>query len=139
MDAITINDLEVVYTVGVPDAERLQPQRLLLTVTLESDFTAAAAGDDLSQAIDYGAVCLRLQSLGRDRSWKLIERLAVEIAELLLTEFKPLRVSVEVRKFILPQTRYVSARVTRERTTVPSETAHQRITRQVGGVPAGWR
>lgn len=139
MDAITINDLEVVYTVGVPDGERLQPQRLLLTVTLESDFTAAAAGDDLSAAIDYGAVCERLQSLGNGRSWKLIERLSVEIAEILLNEFQAMRVSVEVKKFILPQTRYVSARVTRERTVKTPETAHQRITRQVGGVPAGWR
>ncbi len=139
MDTITISDLEVFYTVGVPDAERLQPQRLLLTLSLESDFTAAAAGDDLSAAIDYSAVCRRLRDLGRTRSWKLIERLAVDLAQLLLEEFGPNRVTVEVRKFILTETRYVSARVTRERKEVVQETSHQRIVRQVGGVPAGWR
>ncbi len=139
MDTITISDLEVFYTVGVPDAERLQPQRLLLTLSLESDFTAAAAGDDLNAAIDYSAVCRRLRELGSSRSWKLIERLAVDLAHLLLEEFGPTRVTVEVRKFILTETRYVSARVTRERTPVTGETAHQRVARQVGGVPAGWR
>ncbi len=42
MSRISIVDLEVFYRVGVPDAERAQPQRLLLTVEMESDFSAAA-------------------------------------------------------------------------------------------------
>lgn len=115
MDTITIADLEVFYTVGVPDAEREQPQRLLLTLSLESDFSAAAKDDDLRHAIDYSAVCRRLRDLGKDRSWKLIERLAVELAALILTEFGPVRVTVEVRKFIMTESRYVSAKATRAR------------------------
>jgi dihydroneopterin aldolase len=42
MSKISIVDLEVFYRVGVPDEERAQPQRLLLTVEMESDFSAAA-------------------------------------------------------------------------------------------------
>jgi len=114
MDTIIISDLEVFYTVGVPDAERQQPQRLLLTVSMESDFTAAAKNDDITRAIDYSAVCRRLRDFGKERTWKLIERLAVELAELVLTEFGPVRVTVEVRKFIMTETRSVAARVTRE-------------------------
>ena len=34
MNKIIINDLEVSYRVGVPDAERAQPQRLLITVAV---------------------------------------------------------------------------------------------------------
>ena len=40
MDTITLTDLEVHYRVGVPDAERAQPQRLLLTIEMQRDFTA---------------------------------------------------------------------------------------------------
>lgn len=115
MDTITISELEVFYTVGVPEAERAHPQRLLLTITMESDFTTAAATDDLTATIDYSAVCRRLVSWGSNRSWKLIERLAVDIATLVLDEFSVMRVTVEVRKFILPETRYVSVRVNREK------------------------
>jgi FolB domain-containing protein len=116
MDTITISDLEVFYCVGVPDEERAKPQRLLLTVELEHDFRAAAVEDELSDTIDYFAVSQRLLKFGEGVHWKLIETLAVDIAQMILEEFTPHSVTVEVKKFILPQTRYVSARVTRAKT-----------------------
>src|SRR4051794_33144232 len=113
MDIITISDLEVSYCVGVPDEERARPQRLLLTIEMEHDFRAAAVEDELSDTIDYFAVSQRLLKFGDGVHWKLIETLAVDIAQMILEEFGPRSVTVEVKKFILPQTRYVSARVTR--------------------------
>ena len=111
MSQISIVDLEVYYRVGVPDAERAQPQRLLLTVELESDFSAAAKSDAVADTIDYFAVTQRLLKFGEGREWKLIEKLAGDIAETILTEFKPQSVSIEVKKFIIPQARYVSVRL----------------------------
>jgi FolB domain-containing protein len=115
MDTITLADLEVHYRVGVPDAERAQPQRLLLTVEMQRDFTRAAASDDLRETIDYYAVSRRLLAFGEGRSWKLIEKLAADIAALVLAEFGAEAVSVEVKKFIIPETRYVSVRLTRRK------------------------
>jgi dihydroneopterin aldolase len=43
----------------------------------------------------------------------LIETAAVEIAGVVLREFRPRRVSVEVKKFVLPEAEYVSVRVSR--------------------------
>ena len=105
---ISIVDLEVFFFVGVPAAERAADQRLLLTVEMEFDFSSAARTDDLAGTIDYFAVSRRLLSLGEGRSWKLIETLAADIADVILTGFKPAAVSVEVKKFILPEARYVS-------------------------------
>jgi FolB domain-containing protein len=113
MSTITIKSLEVWYRVGVPEAEREKPQRLLLTIAMEHDFAAAAATDDLARTIDYFAVTQRLLRLGEGRSWKLIETLAVQIADLILKEFQPASVAVEVKKFILPETRWVAVRVER--------------------------
>ncbi len=115
MDTIFINGLETRFHVGVPDAERAQPQRLLLWLALEHDFSAAAATDDLNETINYAAVAQRLLRLGDGREWKLIETLAVEIADLMLREFGARRATVEVRKFILPETESVAVRVTRPR------------------------
>ena len=113
MDRIIIQELEVFMRVGVPEAERAKPQRLLVTVELGHDFSAAARNDRLQETIDYHAVARRLSGFGRRRSWKLIETLAVEMAEMILREFKPSRVNIEIKKFILPQTSYVAVRITR--------------------------
>jgi dihydroneopterin aldolase len=112
---ICIADLEVFYRVGVPDAERAQPQHLLLTVEMESDFSAAAKSDSIADTIDYFAVSQRLLKFGDGRSWKLIEKLAADIADAILAEFKPAGVTVEVKKFVIPQARHVSVSLTKMR------------------------
>jgi len=114
MSQISIVDLEVLYRVGVPDAERAQPQRLLLTVEMESDFTAAAKSDGIADTIDYYALTQRLLKFGEGREWKLIEKLAADIVDTVFSEFKALSVSVEVKKFIIPEARYVSVSLIRE-------------------------
>ena len=115
MDQIVIQDLEVAYRVGVPDQERAKPQRLLLTIELEHDFIVAAQADDLEKTIDYYQLSRRLLAFGEGRDWKLIETLAVDLAALILAEFRPARVAVEVKKFVLPEARWVSVRVRRPR------------------------
>jgi len=112
---ISIVDLEVFYRVGVPDAERAAAQRLLLTVVLEADFTAAAKSDGIADTINYFAVTQRLLKFGEGREWRLIEKLASDIAATIRQEFKPQGVTVEVKKFIIPEARYVSVRVDGQR------------------------
>jgi len=112
MSRISIVDLEVFYRVGVPDAERARSQRLLLTVDMDFDFSAAAKTDTIADTIDYFAVAQRLLKFGDGREWKLIEKLAADLANLVLSEFKPHGVTVEVKKFPIPQARYVSVVVT---------------------------
>ena len=111
MSQISIVDLEVFYRVGVPEAERVKPQRLLLTVEMDFDFSAAARSDDIRDTIDYFAVSQRLLKFGEGHSWKLIEKLAADIADAVLSEFKPQSVTVEVKKFPIPQARHVSVSV----------------------------
>jgi len=115
MSRISIIDLEVFYRVGVPEAERAQPQRLLLTIEMEYDFSAAAKDDSIADTIDYFAVSQRLLKFGDARSWKLIEKLAADIADAILSEFKSQSITVEVKKFPIPQARHVSVILTRKR------------------------
>ena len=116
---ISIVDLEVFYCVGVPEAERARPQRLQLTIELEHDFSAAARSNELADTIDYYAVSQRLLKFGEGRSWKLIEKLATDIADTILIEFKPAAVFVEVKKFIIPEARYVSVSMNQRPATPP--------------------
>ena len=119
MSKISIVDLEVFYCVGVSDEERATPQRLLLTVEMGFDFSSAALSDRLERTIDYYAVSQMLLKHGEGRSWKLIERLASNLCDLILAEFKAQSVSVTVKKFIIPEARFVSVQLAKTRTARP--------------------
>ena len=112
MDKITLCDLEVHYRVGVPDVERSQPQRLLITIEMERSLERAGQSDDLAETIDYYAVAQRVLHFGDEREWRLIEKVATDVAQRIWSDFQPARVSVEVKKFILPEARWVSVRRT---------------------------
>ena len=115
MAKISIVDLEVNYCVGVTDQERAKPQKLLLTIELNIDFTAAAMTDRVEKTINYQRVADELLQFGQNRSWKLLEKLVSNLADRILTEYEPDSVYVEVKKFVIPQARYVSASLSRAR------------------------
>lgn len=112
-DVIEVKDLEISARVGVPDDERAAVQRLTVSVVLMPRRSFADLQDDLAQTIDYAAVCDALQQLASSRETRLIETLADGMASHLLARFPLLRVELELRKYILPQTKYVAVRVVR--------------------------
>ena len=115
MSRISIVDLEVFYCIGLTDEERAKPQRLLITVDLGFDFTSAALSDRIERTINYCTVAQRVLKFGDGRSWKLVEKLAANLADMILLEFRPQEVSIEIKKFPIPQAQYVSVALTRSR------------------------
>lgn len=115
MGKIAIVDLEVHYCVGVTDQERAQAQKLLLTVEMNVDFTAAALTDRVEKTVNYQKVSDDLLQFGQGRSWRLLEKLVSNLADRILTEYEPDNVLVEVKKFVIPQARYVSVSLSRAR------------------------
>ncbi|MGN6553543.1 MAG: dihydroneopterin aldolase [Verrucomicrobiota bacterium] len=115
MSRISIVDLEVFYHVGVTEEERATPQRLLITVDMGYDFASAALSDRVEKTINYFEVCQELLKYGDGRSWKLLEKLITNIVDMIMLKFKPQDVVVEVKKFFIPQARYVSVSLARSR------------------------
>lgn len=118
MSRISVVDLEVFYSVGLTGEERAKPQRLLLTIDLDLDFSSAALSDRIEKTINYQALVNRLLRFGSGRSWKLIEKVAADLADTILVEFRPQAVTVEVKKFAIPQARHVSVILARSRSAL---------------------
>jgi dihydroneopterin aldolase len=114
-DEIVIQDLELMAQVGVPDEERAQPQRLTVSLVLQPRNSFDRLNDELKGTVDYVAVSQNLQQFLSGRRRQLIETLAHEMAEHLLAQFDLTRVELELRKFVLPETRFVAARIVRTR------------------------
>ena len=117
-DKIIIEEMEIPFRIGVPDEERAKPQRLRLSIVIELPLQTAALSDDLAQTIDYGTLAAELASFGEGKEWKLLERLAHDLALWILRRFGGERATVEAKKFILPNARHVAVRLTRTKASL---------------------
>ena len=111
---IAIKSLEVTARVGVPEEERSQPQKLLMDLSFTAADQPVDLGDDITLTVDYFAVSRRVIAIAADRPRKLIETLADDTAAILLGEFALRWVEITIRKFILPDTEWVSVSLRRE-------------------------
>ena len=113
-DLIRVIDLEIFAHIGVPDEERREPQRLLVSLELSVDsFSHAAGTDNLAWTINYGDVVEQVKNLAAKRARKLLETLAEEMAFDLLKTFPIKKITLEIKKFILPDAQYVSVKIER--------------------------
>src|ERR1035441_9976474 len=76
-DLIRVIGLEVFARIGVPDAERRDAQRLLVSLEMSTDsFPHAASTDNLAWSLNYDDVIERVKNLTTRRPRKLLETLA---------------------------------------------------------------
>jgi len=110
-DQILIRGLKLRCKIGVPAEERTIAQTLRAHLTLEvSEFK----GDDrLEGTVDYKEVSDRVVEFVAVGERRLIETLAVDLADLILREFEVSKVRVELEKFILSNTDWVGVAIER--------------------------
>lgn len=98
LDQIRLHGLRVFARHGVGEAERRDGQEFLIDAVLWLDTRAAAAGDDLLETVDYGALADRLAAAAGDPPVRLIEALAERLAAVCLAEPAVAEVEVTVHK-----------------------------------------
>jgi len=114
-DQIEIRRLKVSTHIGVPDDERAEPQILLLTIRMTPFLGFSNLRDDIFLTVDYYAVSLEIEKLAASKPRRLIETLAVEVAEHLLANHPLQHAAVTIEKHILPNTECVAVHVERSR------------------------
>ena len=112
-DRIHVEQHEISARVGVPEKERAAPQRLTATITLWPQRQAEELNDHIAKTVNYSEVCAETKNFVRDHTAKLIETLAGELATHLLQRFAIAKIAIELRKFVIPDAKYVSVTVTR--------------------------
>ncbi|MEE1305912.1 MAG: 2-amino-4-hydroxy-6-hydroxymethyldihydropteridine diphosphokinase [Agathobacter sp.] len=99
MDRISIDKLVVFGKHGVFKEENVLGQKFEVSLIMYSDTRIAGRTDDLSASINYGEVSSLIQSFFQKNTYMLIERVAEELAELLLLTYAPLKkVDVKISK-----------------------------------------
>jgi FolB domain-containing protein len=110
MSEIRIKSLRVPTYIGVPEEERSAPQEVEIDILITGQTSFAEMDDDISRTIDYAEVCEKVARLAAEKPRRLIETLADQLARMIIRDYPAKSADVEVRKFILPNTEFVSVR-----------------------------
>src|SRR5215472_107935 len=98
MNTIFIRELRVQTLIGVYAWEQHRPQQLAIDLELDLPSAKPFSSDEFGDALDYAAIVKRVQSFAADHPYRLLERFAEALAELLRKEFDSPWVRISVAK-----------------------------------------
>ena len=97
MDKIFLKKLEVETVIGIWEWEKRLPQKVVFDLELSTDIRVAAASDSIDDALDYKKIGKSIVNLVENSSFFLVEKMAEEIALLVLKnkQIKDIKLRVE--------------------------------------------
>ena len=98
LDRVHIKDLLVRGIVGINPDERTKRQDILVNVTMWADTRAAAASDDIDDAVNYRTIAKAMIAHLEAGEPMLVERLAAELAGICFSDARVEAAEVRVDK-----------------------------------------
>ena len=95
---IKIKNLRLRTFIGVYQWEQQHMQDLSVNVLMQFDGSKAAQSDDVNDTIDYKTIKQRIMEEVENSRFKLLEKLAAKILEIVLTDKRILFAQVEIDK-----------------------------------------
>ena len=98
MDIVFIEQLSVITTIGVYDWEQTIEQKLVFDIEMGWDNRKSAKSDDVNDCLSYADISKTVIGHVEGQRFALVERVAEEVAELLLTKFNSPWVRIKLSK-----------------------------------------
>jgi dihydroneopterin aldolase len=117
-DLIELRGLRASGICGALPEEQERAQPLEIDVDIEADLTMAGFSDDLGDTVDYGAVAAAIEAVVVTERFRLLERLAQRLCDVVLRDLRVTAVTVSVRKLRPPVPQHLATsgvRITRRR------------------------
>jgi len=98
MDTIFISELKLDALIGIYAWEHEVPQTLQIDVELAVDASRSAQSGRIGDTVDYASVVQRITETVTARHYALIERMAEDVAAMVLREFRTPWVRISIAK-----------------------------------------
>ena len=105
---IEIVGLKVDTIIGVPEEERDSPQSVSIDLKFKPTKGLKNLGDNIEHTVDYYLVAQIIKKICASGQRKLIETLAEDIIGQLKKDFDIEEIDLRIKKFILPETEFIS-------------------------------
>jgi dihydroneopterin aldolase len=97
-DRLIISGLAVFTHCGITEEERAVGQRVLADVEMAIELDESARRGGLGATVDYADVCRQIVEIGERARYVLVESLAIEACEAVLTRSRVREVRVRITK-----------------------------------------
>ncbi|EHF4952757.1 bifunctional dihydroneopterin aldolase/7,8-dihydroneopterin epimerase [Enterobacter hormaechei] len=98
MDIVFIEQLSVITTIGVYDWEQTIEQKLVFDIEMGWDNRKSAKSDDVNDCLSYADISETVIAHVEGQRFALVERVAEEVADLLLSKFNSPWVRIKLSK-----------------------------------------
>ncbi|MBG0709449.1 bifunctional dihydroneopterin aldolase/7,8-dihydroneopterin epimerase [Enterobacter hormaechei] len=98
MDIVFIEQLSVITTIGVYDWEQTIEQKLVFDIEMGWDNRKSAKSDDMNDCLSYADISETVIAHVEGQRFALVERVAEEVADLLLSKFNSPWVRIKLSK-----------------------------------------
>ncbi|WP_208950966.1 bifunctional dihydroneopterin aldolase/7,8-dihydroneopterin epimerase [Rahnella sp. ChDrAdgB13] len=98
MDIVFIEQLNVITTIGAYDWEQTIKQKLVFDIEMAWDNRKSAVSDDVNDCLSYADVSDAVIQHVSSQNFALVERVAEEVAALLLARFNSPWVRIKLSK-----------------------------------------
>ena len=118
MDKIILKGIEVFAYHGALSEENSLGQRFTIDITMKKDIRKACINDTLEDTVHYGFVHDDVVTLTKNNKFKLIEKLAEELAKMIVEKYGVEEVTVSIEKPNAPINgifKYVAVEITRSK------------------------
>lgn len=118
MDKIIIKGIEIFAYHGALSEENSLGQRFTVNVQMKKDIRKACINDTLEDTVHYGFVHDDIVKLTKEHKFKLIEKLAEELARMIITKYLVEEVTILIEKPNAPINgifKYVAVEITRSK------------------------
>ncbi len=88
MDIVYIHNLKIDANIGIYDWEKAIKQKIRIDLEIAWDNTVPAVSDNITDALNYQETAQKVTELVQSQHFDLVERLAEEIAAMLMHDMK---------------------------------------------------
>jgi FolB domain-containing protein len=98
MDQVFIKDLRARGIIGINPEERVNPQDIMISITIFTDTHRAAETDSIQDCVNYRTIAKKVQAHAESAKRLTVEALANDLATICLEEPRVEKVRIRVEK-----------------------------------------
>ena len=113
---VFVRDLTMLALIGIHDAEKIKPQRIVVNIDLSVQESDVPMPDDISHVVSYEIIVKKCEAIVAEGHVNLVETLAEKFAETCLKDKRVAAARVRIEKpDIIPNARSVGVEIERAR------------------------